>query len=64
MNIIQAKIANHKYHNIFLSLTYIEIIYNHENTIKNIIEYITGKGNIGTLYGTGVKGWLYIISIQ
>jgi len=32
--------------------------------MKNNIEYIIGKGKIGTWNGIGVKGWLYEISIQ
>lgn len=39
-------------------------MYNDENNIKNIIEYTIGNGKTGTLNGTGVYGWLYIISIQ
>lgn len=35
-----------------------------ENNIKKTIEYTIGRGNIATLYGTGVNGWLYINSIQ
>ena len=64
INIIQENIINPKYHKIFLNLTYIESIYSAENNMKNNIEYIIGKGKTGTLKGTGVNGWLYIISIQ
>ncbi len=64
INIIQENIIIHKYPKIFLNFTYIESIYNAENNIKNNNEYIIGKGKTGTLKGTGVKGWLYIISIQ
>ena len=49
INIIQAKIINHRYQSIFLNLTYIESIYSAENSRKNIIEYIIGNGKTGTL---------------
>ena len=39
-------------------------MYKTENIIKNIIEYIIGNGNTGTLKGTGVNGCEYIISIH
>lgn len=64
INIIQQKIISHVYHSIDLYLEYIEVIYRAENVIKNNNEYTIGRGKTGTLKGTGVKGWLYIISIQ
>ena len=64
INTMQAKSASHKYHNIFLNFIYIDNMYKEENTKKKTIEYTIGRGKTGTLYGTGVKGWLYIISIQ
>ncbi len=44
--------------------TYIELIYDTENNMKNNIEYTIGRGKIGTWKGIGVNGWVYDISIQ